>query len=139
MILQLVIAIAGLFVVGTLWYHRRAVILQKNSIQATLFNDISGKINALLGEIPPLKAGATRTYNWYVRLFNEFEALIFLISHKYLSREMEEYFRNFIIDYIEDLPKEYPNIAEELSTVPEATFCNLRKYYGDITKKTSPF
>lgn len=138
-VLQFLIAIAGLFVVITLWYHRKAVLLQRDSIQASMFSDISGRISTLLGKIPPKKKELTYTYNWYIMLFNEFESLIFLVKHKYLSFEMQEYYKYFLIDYIEDLPKEFPKVAEYFVSLPKTTFGNLRKYYKDITGKKFPF
>ena len=134
-VLQFLIALAGLFVVITLWYHRKAVLLQKDSLQASMFSDISARISTILGEIPPKIKEQAYRYNWYIRLFNEFESLIFLVKHKYLSLEMENYYRHFIVEYVEDLSEESAEVAKDFASLPKTTFCNLCKYYEDITGK----
>ena len=78
-------------------------------------------------------------YNWHIRLFNEFESLVFLEKHKYLSPEMTEYYKHFIVEYIDDLLKDFPEVAKEFATLPETTFSYMRKFYKDIKGKNIPF
>jgi len=140
--LQFLIAIAGCLIVVGLWYHRKAVLLQRDSLQAAMFSEASGRLSTILGEIPakPVKnEKSTKMYNWHIRLFNELESLVFLEKYKYLSPEMTEYYKHFIVEYIDDLQKDFPEVAKEFATLPETTFSHMRKYYKDITGKNIPF
>ena len=50
--LQFFMAVIGGLVILSLCYHRKAMLLQKDSIQASMFSEISGRISSIMGEIP---------------------------------------------------------------------------------------
>lgn len=133
------IALTGFILVGSLWFHRQAVLLQKNSLQANMFSEISGRVSSIMGEIPGKGADESEFYNWYIRIFNEFESLIFLAKQKFLSQAMRQYYKHFIIEYINELAKDYPQVCKEFSEFPTTTFSNLREFYRQNTGKKPPF
>lgn len=133
------IALTGIILVGSLWFHRQAVLLQKSSLQANMFSEISGRISNIMGEIPEKDAHESERYNWYIRIFNEFEALIFLAKQKFLSQAMSQYYQHFIIEYIDELAKNYPQVHKEFSELSTTTFSNLREFYRLNTGKKPPF
>ena len=134
-----IIALTGIALIFSLWFHRQAILLQKSSLQASMFSEISGRISHIMGKIPEKTADESLFYNWYIRLFNEFESLIFLSSHKCLSSPMRDFFQNFIIEYIDDFEENYPQIQNEFANFPTSTFCNLREFYEKTKGKKSPF
>ena len=72
-------------------------------------------------------------------MFNELEALIFLSNNNLLSENMMSYYRDFIIESIEELPKEYPDVAKAFTSLSSTTFKNLRNYYEEKTRKAMSF
>lgn len=135
MFLQALLALAGCMVVVSLFFHRKAVLLQKDGIQATMFSEISGRLSTILGQTPSKNDDAIDVYNWYVRLFNEFEAIIFLVRNKCMNEKMEGYFQSFIIAYIEKLPEHFPNAIKEFGDLPVGAYGELRSYYKNVTGK----
>ncbi len=133
MSLQAIVALAGCLVVVSLFFHRKAVLLQKDSIQATMFSEISGRISTILGEITQQ---GSDFFNWHIRLFNELEALLFLSNNNLLSESMKLYYRDFIIELVKELPQKYPDVANELENLSSQTFKLLREYYEKETGDT---
>jgi len=123
--LQFIIMVAGCLVVVGLLYHRKAVLLQRDAIQATMFSDISGRISMIQAEVPTKEASKEVCFNWNIRLFNELESFIFLFEHGYIAPDMERYYRHFIIEHIKYLPEEYPEVSKDFEDLPKMTFCNL--------------
>ena len=136
---EIVMAFASLAILASLLYHRNAVVLQREALQATMFSEISGRISSILGEIPPETEDDTKMFNWYIRLFNEFEAFIFLKNNGHLSPAMEAYYRYFIIEHVEKISEESPKIINHFKSLARTTFDDLRQYYINCTGKESPF
>ena len=134
-----IMAFASIFIIAALWLHRGAIVLQRKAMQATMFSEISGRISNILGEIPPKTEDDTKMTNWYIRLFNEFEALIFLKNNGHLSPAMEAYYRHFIIERVEKISEESPQIINHFKGLARTTFDDLRQYYRNCTGKESPF
>ena len=146
MLTQGIVAGATIAIAVALYYHRQAVMLQRSSLQATMFSEISGRISVILENIP-LKRDITKDNqeksdkkdivklcNWYIRLFNELESIVFLQKHGLISPAMGEYYQGFILGYVDKIPKtfpeeEFPEIYIRFRNLPETAFSNLREYY----------
>ena len=129
MILELILAAAG---AALLW----SLCLQKRSICASIFNEISSRTSDLIREIPRKDASPYEIQNWYVRLFNEFERLIYLRNNRYIGKKLEKYFRDLIIRYMERLAEEFPSIAKEIDNMGKGeAYGILKEYYKKHTKK----
>lgn len=136
---QIVMASASIVFMGAIYFHLRAVRLQRQSIQASMFSEISGRISSILGEIPPKGEPDSEMINWYVRLFNEFESIIFLRKNKQLNKKMEEYYRDFIIENTDRISGEPVKIKSHFKGLTGTTFNNLRDYYAKHSTKEFPF
>ena len=137
--LQFFMAIAAGLIVISLWYHRKATLLQRDSIQATMFSDISGRISALIGETPSATDEEHKIENWYVRLYNEFESILFLEKNGSLSSEMKNYYKDGMIGYVDELKEEFPSIYEKLAKrLSENDLIYLKEFYKSI-KDEIPF
>lgn len=140
MLIQGLVAGATIAIAVAIYYHRQAVLLQRDSIQAAMFSDIAGRISSILKDIPPEDEDEMVTQNWYVRLFNELEAFIFLTRLGYLSPRVDTYYRELILGYMDKVYEESPQIAKHLTKdyLPP-TFEHLREYYRIWRMKPSPW
>lgn len=128
MVTNIIMAGAAIAILATLY-------LQKRATQASMFSDIAGRISSLLGETPEASVKDTVQHNWIVRLLNELEALVFLGKGKLLSKKMRKYYHDFIIGWIDDLPKLYPKVKELLIKNQAGAYQELREYYKSSEKK----
>jgi hypothetical protein len=129
MALEMLLVFTGMALLWSLY-------LQKRSICASIFNDISSRTSDLIREIPWKDANPHEIQNWYVRLFNEFERFIYLRNHRYVGKGFEEYYRDLIVRYIERLTEEFPNIAKEIDNMGKGdAYKTLKEYYRKHTKK----
>lgn len=135
---QVLMAGASILIFVSILLNMKAVKYQRKAIQASMFSEISGRISDILGEIPPKTEDDTKMTNWYIRLFNEFEALIFLKNNGHLSPAMEAYYRHFIIEHVEKISEESPQIINHFKGLARTTFDDLRQYYRNCTGKESP-
>jgi len=118
---------------------KNTIDLQRKSIQAQLFSDISSRINELedqwfLCDTQEKKRG------WHEKLFNAFEFFAFSVNQKILSKEMKTYYKSGIKTYIERL--KWPQYAELLDAYkkrPTEQYCELRKYYQNEIGTDFPF
>lgn len=130
---EIVIAIASSVLAVALLYHRKAVLLQRESLQATLFNEVTERINSILDKTPPKSVSETEMSNWYIGLFNA------LTANRNINSKMEKYYRSFIVGYCDGLVSEFPKIAEKFKKGPETQFSLLRNYYKSHTQREAPF
>ena len=137
MTLQALMAIAALAIFIALWLQKKATVAQEKATQASMFSDINSRLSQLLGEIPAQSEEETKISNWYRRLFNEFESIIFLVNQKFVGAAMELYFRDFIIHNIDKFKKEHLPLAEKVQKRDDA-FLELRRYYQSVTGKKCP-
>lgn len=136
---QVLMASATIILIFAIRYHMKAVKLQRESIQASMFSETSGRISVILGKIPSKGEHESEMINWYVSLFNEFEVLVFLKNNKYLSKNMEEYYRHFIIENVDRMSGESEEIKGHFEGLTRTTFNNLRDYYVKHSRKEFPF
>ena len=124
---------------ASLLFHRKAVLLQRDGIQASMFSEISGRISALIGETPPEKDEEYKIENWFVRLYNEFESILFMEKNGSLSSEMRDFYKDAMIGYIDDLKERFPNIYKILvERLSENDLIYLKYFYKSI-KGEVPF
>lgn len=122
MIVNVVMAGAAVAILITLW-------LQKQATQASMFSDIAGRLSSVLGETPEQEAKQNDQYNWIIRLLNELEALVFLGNQGLISKRMKEYYQEFIVGWIDDLPVDYPIASKMLKADQPEAFRELKAYY----------
>jgi hypothetical protein len=138
MILQVLIAIAALAIFAQLRMQKRATIAQNRATYAMLFSDINSRLSQVMEGVPARDTGKTIILNWYKRLFNEFEAIIFLANQRYLDIEMELYFRGLIVAQVDSFFEKYQEIASELPK-DNGAYAEIREYYCSVTGKACPF
>lgn len=82
----------------------RSLRLQRKSIQAGLFNDISRRIHDIDQQQKEAESeGEKAVENWYQRLINAYDYFAFYANNKYITDEMEQYFKDAIVKEIDRL------------------------------------
>lgn len=98
MIVDIVLVTAAFFAIYSLRIHRKAVELQIRNLKASIFDDITQRINELVDNEPDSDKESEMD-NWYARLYNAFEQFAFFANHSYLDLEMVSYYKSFIETY----------------------------------------
>ena len=88
-----------------------------------------------LGETPKPEADLSVQHNWIVRLLNELEALVFLANRKLISKKMTGYYEEFIVGWVDDLPKKYPDATKVFIKNQSSSYQELRKFYRSKQEK----
>jgi hypothetical protein len=139
MIVNIVMALAVLIAVSALIISIKALRLQKNSLQADLFNDISSRIRELEDQWEDCDT-KEKKQNWYQRLFNAFEYFALFANQGTLSKKMRHYYKSGIKTYVERLKEnQYSELLEAYSKRPKEQFSELREYYKNEIGKDLPF
>jgi hypothetical protein len=139
MIANLATAIAMTIAIIALFISINASKLQRKSLRANLFNDISSRIRELEDQWKNCDT-REKKQNWYERLFNAFEYFTFFVNQRELSNEMGLYYKSGIETYIERLKGEqYLELLEVYKKRPKEQFSELRKYYKNEIGKDLPF
>lgn len=129
----IVAGVAG-FGIYSLILHYKALRLQRDNLQASLFSEISKRINELLDNEPGQNKKA-ELENWYIRLYNSFEFLAFFANRSYLDNEMKSYYVSFIDGYNKRIVSECPSAIEWFTKdAPTDLFKELRRF-----SKSLPF
>lgn len=123
--------IAVIVATVALFLNLRAFKLQRDSLQANLFNEVTKRINELLDK-EPYQDDKVELRNWYERLFNAFEYFAFYANSCHLTSNMKSYYHSFIGGYCERLKQECPELIEEFKKGPTDKFSELRKYYKGL-------
>ncbi len=132
------VAIAMGFSAVALFLSARAFTLQRQSLQANLFKDISNRINELTDQWSDCKTKEAKKH-WYEKLFATFEYFAFFANHGYLSGEMKYYYKSGIEEYCDRLQNKHPELLQYYKTLPKEAMGEFKRYYEDITGKTAPF
>lgn len=141
---QIAITIAVIISCVALFFSNRTNKLQRESLQANMFNDITKRIDVLMDAIPtksekPTKREISVCRNWNLSLLNAFEHYSFFANHNYLRDEMVSYYKNYMIDFCNDLQNDCPEAVKYLKeTKSEARYYELKKHYKNMTSKTCP-
>lgn len=105
--------------------------LQRKTVQANMFNEISERISDLVDK-EPYQDEKAELRHWYERLFNAFEYLAFHANSHNLTRKMKKYYKSFIEGYCKRIKDECPELVESFKEGPPDRFCELRKYHKDL-------
>ncbi len=132
---QIAVAIAVIFSGIALFYSNRTNRLQRDSLQANMFNDITKTINDLLGKMP-CKRDLLEDSHWHTMVLNAFDYYCFYVNRKSFSLDMELYYKKYIIHFCDTLQKSCPKAIDKLQ--PD-THIEMRKYYKKHTGKSVPF
>lgn len=140
MIANIGTVIAVGFAAKAIFLNTKAVKLQKDSNQASLFNDISSRIKQLEDQWPACEEKEDRIM-WYERLFSAFEYFSFFANKKKIPPEMRTYYKSGIETYVNRLTteKEYESLFEEYKKRPKEQFSELREYYKNEIGKILSF
>ena len=122
-----------------LFFTCKALSLQRQSIQLIMYNSVVGRIGDFQKEIPERGKDTTKAYNWHIGLFNEFENMIFLTGKKQISYDQLMFYKEFMIDYIDDLKRSFPEIHKRFIKLSPQTFELLRNKYREWTNEKVPF
>ena len=135
---QIAVVPAVVFSGVALYLSSRNIKLQRKSMQANMFNDITKRINELLDDIPP-EGKDQKFINWNINLLNAFEFFSFFANHGYLRREMTSHYHNFITGYCDSLREKCPSAIKHLDKTKHAKqYSELKRYYKNITGKNAP-
>lgn len=119
-----------------LGFSARAIFLQRQSLQASLFSDTIKKMDDVLDQqISYEKEG--RVMHWYIGLLDAFEYFAFFANRRYLSRAMRKYPRSTIIENLEDASIR-DDVKKHFQGRPVEQLSELRKYYKRYAGKNSP-
>lgn len=139
MITNIAIAIAVIISAAGLFYSGSAFRLQRRTLRANLFYDISQRIRELEDQWPKCKKLEEKK-QWYERLFNAFEYFAFFANRKELTSSMKEYYKDGIQTYVERIKwEQYSDLLEEYKKRSPGQFNELRRYYKNAIRKELPF
>ncbi len=129
--------ILALVFTGIALYHSsRNTNLQRKSLQANMFNDIAGRINKLLDEMPS-KEMKPESSLWYIMVLNAFEHFAFFANHNYFGPDMTTYYKDNIINFCNKLEEECPDAKATIDEQKDSLI-ELNKYYKDHTGVDAP-
>jgi len=138
MLAEIIIGGATLFLLYSLYQNRAALQLQNKALRASIFNNISERIDSLLDQQPHEEEEVDIVENWFERLINAFEYYAFFVNNGYLDSEMDTYYKDAINDVSERI-REYPSVLSHLEKSTEGELNELRKYCKNIAKTQLPF
>lgn len=125
----------AIVVIIALFISNRTNRLQRESIQANMFNDITEMINKLIDEMPEKDKLSEDSY-WHTKVLNAFDHFCFYVNRKSFSLDMELYYKNYIIGFCDTLNKNCPKTIIKLQP---NTLTEIRKYYRKHTGKDLSF
>lgn len=134
---DLAVVLALVFSGVALYLNVGAFKAQKRSQQASLFNELVGRIHSVLDQQKTYEKEKEITH-WYVTLFDAFEYYAFFANCGHLSPEMLEYCKSSIVEYYGYANKDN-DVREYLSSRPKGQLNELRKYYKTVTYNDPPF
>ena len=137
MIANFAVAVAVVFSAIALCISARALKLQKKSLKANLFYEISKRVNELEDQWADCKKKEDKEM-WYERLFSTFEQFAFFANRGYLEKDMKEYYSAGIKECVDRL-KKYPELLEYFKTRHSGQFEELEKYYQSVIGEELPF
>lgn len=108
--------------------------LQRDSLQVSLFSQITHGLRNLLEEIPS-EQDAPANILWRKRLVWEYDAFAFFANHKYLKQDVIEHFRPALIEDCRRMMKDYPEVFE---TIPAQFATDLRQLFRNATGEDLP-
>lgn len=144
-IIMIVQMITVIVLIVALVFNCIGIFAQKDSVQASLFNDLSQRISSLVDNEPKQEVdgeGDDRELeHWYVRLYNAFERFAFFANRGYLTPEMEVYYSGFIKGYNKRIVAECPSAVSHLKELEEKAEEEKERPYNELRKlcKTLPF
>ena len=135
---QIAVTIAVIISCIALFYSSGTNKLQRESLQANIFNDITKRINELMDNIPK-KSKKSDFRNWNLNLLNALEHYSFFANHKYLMSEMTSYYESYIVNYCDNLQVECPEATKYLNkTKSPKQYYELKQYYKKIKGNDAP-
>ena len=137
LIANFAVAIAVIFSAIALCISACALKLQKKSLRANLFYEISKRVNELEDQWADCEAKEDKEM-WYERLFSVFEQFAFFANRGYLEEDMKEYYSAGIKECVNRLEK-YPELLEYFKTRHSGQFEELEKYYQSVIGEELPF
>ncbi len=139
MIANIAVALGMLVSAFVIIWNIRSLRLQKMSIQAALFHNISSEITLIVKEQKSAEIkGDEHIENWYELLLGKLEYFAFFANRKLISKDMSDYYISTVITYC-DAATTYPELKKELKSRKGKEFCELERYYEKHTGKKLPF
>ena len=113
MIAHIAIAIAVIFSGIALFISNRTNKLQRESLQANMFNNITERLNELISKMPS-EDNKKDSLHWHIMFLNAFEHFCFFTNRKYLNPDMESYYKGYILAFCENINKDCPGAIDYL-------------------------
>ncbi|HHT9134456.1 MAG TPA: hypothetical protein ACFYD2_06110 [Candidatus Avalokitesvara rifleensis] len=128
---QIVIAIASGVLAAALWWHRSAVLLQKRTLETSLFADFYNRANEILAKEEDYKKDM-KTAQWCLLFLNHLEYLACLANKGYISLELVKPYKGRIDSwYDEYLVRQKDALRGHYHHHPEA-FSELHKLHETL-------
>ena len=124
---QIAMAIAAIILVFGLIWQWKTFALQRRALEASLFSDLSSRINQLEDKWSGDMADEEKE-RWYESLFSAFEYFSFFANHGYLTDEMKSYYKVGMKVYRERL-ENYPKLLDYYKELPVGALNEFKKFY----------
>lgn len=135
---QIVIAIASGVLAAALWWHRSAVLLQKRTLETSLFADFYNRANEILAKEEDYRKDM-KTAQWCLLFLNHLEYLACLVNKGYISLELAKLYKGRINSWYEEyLIKQEDVLKKYYDHHPEA-FSELRRLYETLNTRSPLF
>ncbi len=136
---QVVMAIAATILVGGLIWQWKTFVLQRRTLEASLFNTVSDKIDRLMDK-PLISVDDEEKEAWLERVFAAFEHFAFFANQGFFNPEMEKYYISSMEDICERLQQEkYESLLKYLKGRPEEQLDEFKKFFKRMTGRETPF
>lgn len=114
---NIILVAVGITALWGLRLHYKTINLQIKNLGASIFNDITTRINEII-DTEPSDSDKQEKERWFCLLYNAFELFAFYANRSYLNDEMVRYYKSFIETYnnrVKGLPSLIAMFKEEQS------------------------
>lgn len=127
------------FTAFALFLNSKNVSLQRLSIEANIFQNISNRISSLEDQWNS-KMEQEEKEDWIARFFNAIEYFCFFANRDKLPAEMKIYYKSGIKDYVKRLKEpRYADLLASFQKKEKDQYCELRQYYKREFSEEFPF
>jgi len=128
---QIAVAIAVIFSGIALWISAKAIKLQQDSVNTSLFLNFYNRINDILEKEKEYKSDR-RLSEWCITLLSHFEYLAFMANRNLISFELVELYKEMIITWYDKVLIEQKDDLSDYNLDHQDTFSELKKLYKKI-------
>lgn len=136
---QVVMAIAATILAGGLIWQWKTFVLQRQTLEASLFNAVSDKIDRLMDK-PLTSVGDEEKEAWLERVFAAFEHFAFFANQGFFNPEMEKYYISSMEECCKRLESEkHESLLRYYRELPKGQLDEFKKFFKKMTGRETPF